>query len=416
MLLGLAATVALNVVLFRAIPKDFFPQQDTGRLIGVVSADQSISFQLIRRKLAQIVGIVQHDAAVAGVVGFTGGSGGGRSQTNTATVFVALKPLAQRSDDAAHVVARLRIALSQVPGATLFLVPAQDIQIGGRQSNAAYQFTLQADSTEALYAWTPRLTAALQADPRLTDVNSDQQQKGLQTNLEIDRDTAARLGITPAEIDNTLYDAFGQRQVSVIHGPLAQYHVVMEVAPRYWEDPAMLGQIWISTAGGTASGTQTTNALPGTVSTTASASGASASGATSAATSASAASVRNAATNAIANVGHGSASSGAAVSTAAETMVPLAALARYGPGNAPLSVNHQGPFVAATISFSLPPGRSLSDAVAAVEDATRRIGLPASIHGSFAGTARAFQQSLQNELLLVAGGGGHGLYRSGHSV
>jgi multidrug efflux pump len=272
----------------------------------------------------------------------------------------------------------------------------QDLSAGGRQTSAAYQYTLQGDDSDELYAWTSKLTDALQHDNRLVDVNSDQQQSGLETNLIIDRDIAARLGVTPLQIDSTLYDAFGQRQVSVIYGAQNQYHVVMEVAPRYWQDPETLKQIWVSTSGAPASGTQTTNALPGTVS--------GSSGSKSTAfnlTSASAQSARNAANNGIASVGHGVASSGAAVSTMKESMVPLAAVTSSERVNTPITVNHQGAFVATTISFNLPPGRSLSDAVQAVADASRRIGLPATIHGEFVGTAQVFRQSLASEPLLI---------------
>ena len=391
-LLLLVATIALNVVLFRIVPKSLFPEQDTGRVIGVITADQGISFQLMQRKLAQMVAIVQHDRAVADVVGFTGGGGGGRSQTNTATVYMALKPRNVRGEDAAHVVARLRGALSQVSGATLFMFPASDVRVGGRQSNAEYQYTLQGDSATELYEWTPRLVAALQHDKRVADVNSDVQVSGRETDLLIDRATTARLGLTPLQIDNTLYDAFGQRQVSVIYSAQNQYHVVMEVAPRYWQDPATLKQIWVSTVGGPPSATQATNALPGTVTTVAP---------TSAAAALAEQSVRNAATNAIAAVGHGVASAGAAVSTAKETMVPLSAIAHWGPGSTPLAVNHQGPFVATTISFNLPPGEALGEATAAIADAARDIRLPADIHGDFAGSALAFQQSLRREPMLI---------------
>ncbi len=210
----------------------------------------------------------------------------------------------------------------------------------------------------------------------------------------IDRDTAARLGVTPYQIDSTLYDAFGQRQVSTIYSAITQYHVVMEVAPRYWQRPDTLRDIYVSTSGGPARGTQTTNALPGTVTMSAASREA-------AAAAASAASVRNAATNALANVGKGVASAGAAVSTSRETMVPLAAFTTYGPGNTPLSVNHQGLFVASTLSFNLAPGKSLSDATAAVAAASQRIGMPASIHGNFAGTAQVFQSALNSEKLLI---------------
>jgi len=391
LLIVFVATIGLNVVLFYEIPKGLFPEQDTGRLTGSITADQSISFQAMQVKLAELMDIVQKDKAVQSVVGFAGGGGGGRSQTNSASVYVSLKPISQRSDTAQQVIGRLRRALSHVAGATLYLQAVQDIRIGGRQANAEYQYTLQGDSTAEVYAWAPRLLAALQKNPVLTDVNSDQQQKGLETDIQIDRDTAARLGLTASQIDNTLYDAFGQRQVSTIYSALNQYHVVMEVAPRYWQRPETLRDIYVSTSGGNASGTETSNALPGTVESAAATT-----------VSASAASVRNAATNALANVGKGSASSGAAVSTSEETMVPLAAFTRYQRGNTPLAVNHQGLFVATTLSFNVAPGKSLSDATAAIDNASRQIGLPASIHGAFAGTAQVFQQSLASEPLLIA--------------
>jgi multidrug efflux pump len=389
-LLVLAITVGLNVFLFVRIPKGLFPEQDTGRLTGSITADQSISFQAMQQKLRQLMDIVQKDPAVESVVGFAGGGGGGRSQTNSASVYVSLKSLSQRSDTAQQVITRLRRALSRVAGATLYLQAVQDIRIGGRQSNAEYQYALQSDTTQDLTTWGPRLLAALQRDPALADVNSDQQQKGLETDIDIDRDSAARLGVTPSQIDNTLYDALGQRQVSTIYSALNQYHVVMELAPRYWQRPDSLRDIYVSKSGGNASGTQSTNALPGTVG-----------NAATTAASASAASVRNAATNALAVVGKGSASSGAAVSTSEETMVPLMAFTHYRPGNTPLSVNHQGLFVATTLSFNLAPGKSLGDATAAIDRAVRQIGMPASVHGSFGGTAQVFQQTTDSEGLLL---------------
>jgi multidrug efflux pump len=324
-------------------------------------------------------------------------------------VFIALKPQSQRPA-IETVMSRLRRALSVVPGARLFLVPIQDIRVGGRQSNAAYQYTLQGDDTATLYEWAPKLVTALEHSPVLRDVSSDQQQKGLETDLTIDRSTASRLGLDAAQIDNTLYDAFGQRQVSTIYSAQNQYHVVMEVAPRYWQSPATLKDIYVSTAGGGASGTQTSNAVigtvtaPGTTAVSSSSTPASASSGSSAVTAASIAgsSARNAATNALANTGKGSASSGTAVSTSQETMVPLSVFASYSPGNTPLAVNHQGLFVSSTISFNLAAGKSLSDATAAVAEATRQIGLPSSIHGSFQGTAQTFQQSLNSEPMLIA--------------
>ena len=388
-MLVLVFCIVLNAALFVVIPKGFIPTQDTGRLIGGLQADQSTSFQAMQKKLHDMVAIVQHNPAVADVVGFTGQ--GGFGGTNTGSVFVALKPLGQRpSMDA--VMEQLRTALSIVPGARLFLQPLSDVNVGGRQSNALYQYTLQGDSTALVYEWAPKLEAALQHNPVLVDVNSDQQQKGLETDLVIDRATASRLGLTTSQIDNTLYDAFGQRQVSTIYKAQNQYHVVMEVAPQYWQSPDMLKQIYVSTAGGAANGSETTNAIVGTVS--------NAKTTTTAANIASS-SVRNAATNALANTGKGSASSGAAVSTSQETMVPLSTFTRYGPGNTPLAVNHQGLFVASTISFNLAPGKSLSDATAAIDQAVRDINMPSSIHGNFQGTAQVFQASLSSEPVLV---------------
>ena len=393
----LLVTVVLNIALYVIVPKGFFPQQDTGRMIGRLQADQSISFQAMQGKLTELARIVQQDPAVQSVVGFTGAGGGGSAaQTNTGSVFVALKPLAQR-DGIDRVMTRLRRKLAVVAGARLFLMPIQDIRVGGRQSNAAYQYTLQADSSAELYQWSPKLVTALEHSPVLRDVNSDQQQKGLETDLVIDRATASRLSVNPSQIDNTLYDAFGQRQVSTIYSAQNQYHVIMEVAPQYWQNPDTLREIYVSTSGGNASGTETTNAVVGTVAAAAK----NTTTTTTAATIASSSS-RNAANNSLANVGKGAASSGAAVSTSRETMIPLASFATYGPGNTALAVNHQGSFVADTISFNLAPGKSLSDATVAVEQAMRQIGMPASIHGSFQGTAQTFQVSLNSEPILIA--------------
>jgi len=389
-MLVLAGTILLNIELFRVIPKGFFPQQDTGLIIGGVQGDQSISFQSMEKKLEQLQKIVQADPDVAGVVGFTGGRA-----TNTANVFITLKPLLVRRASADQVIARLRKKLITVAGARLFLQAVQDIRVGGRSSNAQYQYTLQADDPAVLYQWVPKLTEAMQREKVFTDVNSDTQVHGLDVELTIDRPTAARLGVTPSEVDNTLYDAFGQRQVSTIFAPLNQYHVVMEIAPRYWQSPVTLKDVWVSTSGGSASGTQTSNLPAGT---TSGVGGANAASLTAVASS----SARNAALNALAASGKSSASAGAAVSTSKETMVPLAAFTSYGQGLTPLAVNHQGPFVAATMSFNLAPGASLGDAVAAMARCEAAIRLPVAIHGAFAGTAATFQASLNNEPMLIA--------------
>jgi multidrug efflux pump len=430
-MLALLITVGLNVLLFTVIPKGFFPQEDTGLITGGIVADQSISFQLMKDKLIQLMNIVQADPAVESVAGFTGaGSGGGGSQTNTGSVYVLLKPLSVRKMSSDEVIARLRTRLSQVPGGRLFLQTVQDIRVGGRQSNAQFQFTLQADKVSDLYEWGPKLVQALQTSPIVADVNSDQQQKGLETDVTYDRATAARLGITVSQMDGTLYDAFGQRQVSTIYNALNQYHVVMEVAPRYWQSPESLKDIYVSTSGGAATGTQGSNLLTvggggasstavggagsaGAVSaggSTGSATGSTSGGASVAGAGGSAAagaaitsnSVRNALTNSIANTGRGAVSSGAAVSARQETMVPLAAASSYAAGTTRLSVNHHGLFAATTISFNLQPGMSLSDATRAVTQAMEDIHMPTNIHGTFAGTAGTFQQSLSSEPLLIA--------------
>jgi multidrug efflux pump len=386
-MLILAAVLGLNVYLYDVIPKGFFPQQDTGRLVGAIQADQSISFQLMQQKLEQFVTIIKQDPTVETVVGFTGGG-----QTNSGFVFVALYPRGQRDISADGVIARLRREMAVVPGATLFLQSVQDIRVGGRVSNAQYQYTLQGSTLEELNEWTPKIAAALQREPNLTDVNSDQQNKGLESNLVIDRDAAAQLGISVSQIDNTLYDAFGQRQVSTIYVARNQYHVIMEVAPRYWQNPETLKDVYVSTSGGSVGGSQATNAVAGTVVTAAKSAAASAVNAQAA---------RNLATNSIGATGKGAVSTGSAVSTNAERMIPLSAVARFTQGATSLAVNHQGLLVANTISFNLPPKVSLSTAVASIEAAMNRIGVPATIRGTFQGTAKAFQDSLSNQPFLI---------------
>jgi multidrug efflux pump len=429
LLASFIATICLNLVLYVVVDKGFFPQQDTGRVIGSLQADQSISFKLMSQKLRQMMEIVRSDPAVETAVGYTGtGSGGGFAQINTGTVFVTLKPISQRPT-VDEVIARLRPKLAQVPGGRLYLAAVQDLRAGGRQSNAQYQYTLQSEDVQDLYEWTPKLIAALEHSNIVTDVSTDQQQRGLETYVDIDRDTTARLGITPQQIDNTLYDAFGQRQVSVIYSAINQYHVVMEIDPRYTQYPISLNDVFVSMSGGTPGGTATTNSLPGNVTAatsvgttkkaastttspavtvapvtafTNSASAAVTKSSTSTtATSANSAAARNAATNALANTGHGATSAGAAVSTSMETMIPLSAVTRSHAGHTPLSVNHQGLFVASTISFNLRAGKSLGQAAAEIDAATERIRMPHSIRGAMAGTAQLFQQSLSKEPILI---------------
>jgi multidrug efflux pump len=403
-LLIFAAAICLNVTLFVVVPKGLFPQQDTGRLYGRIQADQSISFQAMSEKFRQIMSIVQQDPGVESVVGFTGAGSGWGGSSNTAAVLVSLRPISLRAPTN-QVIERLRPKLAHVPSGHLFLAPAQDLYIGGRSSNGKYQYTLLSDDAEALYAWTPKLVDALDHNSVLADVGSDQQQRGLETFLEIDRDTTARLGITPQQIDNTLYDAFGQRQVSVIYSSRNQYHVVMEIDPRYAQFPESLRDVYVATSAAPPAGTALSNAPAGTV--TSAATRARTVTNAMAATAHAAAlannnSVRNTFTNALANTGKGATSAGAAVSTAKETMIPLAAVSRFKSGDVPLSVNHQGLLVASTISFNLQPGASLSQVQDEINRAIAQIHMPASIYGTFAGTTQLFQESLSKEPILIA--------------
>jgi len=393
----LIAMIVLNVYLFRLVPSTFFPEQDNGLLIGQIIADQSISFQAMKQKLAQLQQIVETDPAVATVIGFTG-----TRALNNANVFVGLKPLAQRHLSADQVVQRLRPKLNQVSGARLFLQAVQDLRIGGRQSAAEYQYTLTSDDTGGLYTWTPKLLAELDKyRAEIVDVNSDLQQNGLQTYVTINRATAMRYSFAPNQIDNVLYDAFGQRTVSTIFNPFNQYFVVMEVAPRYWQYPQMLERMYFSTAAGNPSGTQQTQAPGGTVSgTTPYAAVSSKQSSTAGTNSLNASAQANSVTNSISN-SRGGSSTGSADSTAAETMVPLPALATYLNNHTATQVNHQSGLVAATISFNLPPGGSLSKAAAAIDKAMHDLGMPATIHGSFAGAGQVYAQSMSAMPLLI---------------
>jgi multidrug efflux pump len=379
LMLVLAATIGLNVFLFTEIPKGFFPEQDTGRLMGNVRADQSISFQAMEKKVREISAIIQADPAVSSIVASAGGGGGGRSQANTSMMFITLKPLAQRHLTSLQVAGRLRKKLAAIAGASTYLQVPQEIRVGGRQSNATYQYTLEGDGTDEVYGWTPKLVAALQNDPRLTDVSSDLQTKGLETELTIDRDRAAQYGINVSDIDSTLDDAFGQRDVSTVYEEQNQYRVVMEIAPRFLGSPTMLNQIWVSTAGA-ASGTQSTNLVTG-------------------ANNAGAAAVRNAATNSIATNGS---SVGSAVATSVETMVPLSNFVKYGPGLTPLAVEHSGPFVSTTITFNLAPGATMSEAQQAFAQAEASIRMPTTVVGQFTGTASLYTDLASNQPFLIA--------------
>ena len=380
-MLTLLAVVALNFYLFAIAPKGFFPQQSLGDLIGFVNADESISFQAMQKKMRAIESILRHDPAVAHVVAFTGGG-----PTNGGFLFSELEPLAVRklTDDA--VIARLRPKLASVTGAQVYLQSAQMIRFGGREGNGQYQYTLLSDNLSTLDAWAQKITDALKKDPALRDVSADRQKGGLEVRLHIDRPTVARLGVDMTEVDNTLYDAFGQRDVSTIYQDMNQYHVVMEVAPGFWQSPQTLADIYVSTSGGALSGTASSAAA-------ARAFGSAAAGS-------SATLVENYQLNQLVN-NAGRVSTGSALSTAAETMVPLTAFSHYGPGLTPLAVNHQGPFVAMTFSFNLPPGEPLGTAVAAIHRTMAELHVPISIQGQFAGTAKVFQRTALEEPLLI---------------
>ena len=321
-------TIAVNIYLYVVVPKGFFPQQDTGIIGGAVVADQDISFAAMKEKLHDFLRIVHADPAIQNVEGFTGGG-----QLNVASMQAQLKPLAERHVSADQVINRLRGRLSAIPGAALYLQASQDFRVGGRGSNSQYQYTLQSDNLKDLSEWAPKLLAKMKTIPVVLDANSDQQIHGLETELDIDRATASRLGVNPSDLDTTLYSAFGQRQVSTMYTGINQYHVVLEVLPEFQQNPASLNSIYVRSATG--------------------------------------------------------------------APVPISTFTRYRTVLKPLTVNHQGQFPSITMSFALAPGSSLSQAVDAVQQAQDQIGMPANVHGAFAGTAQVFQQSLKSEPLLI---------------
>jgi multidrug efflux pump len=405
-LVSLIATVALNVYLFMIIPKGFFPQQDTGQLQGGIRGDATMSFQLMKHKLQQVAAIIQADPAVATVTGSVGAGGfgpfgGGGANAN---VTVALKPLKQRDVSADRIIARLRPQLLKVTGVNSFLQAVQDIGGGGgRSANSQYQYTLLGDDVNEVNTWAQKLRVALQDVPEVTDVDSDLQPGSLETDLIVDRDSASRLGLTEIQIDNALGDAFAQAQVSNIYNPFSpqQYHVVMEVAPEWWQYPDVLKELYVSTAGGAVSGTQATQAVAGTTVL----GGSKGSGSQGAASSTSVAQdlARNLATNSLGTGGGGNTSTGSAVSIASETVVPFAAFSHFATATTPVSVHHTGTSVSTSIAFNLPEGISLGTAMAAIDRTMSEIHVPVEIRGGAYGTARLFQQSTGNVgILLIA--------------
>ena len=389
MLCVVFATVALNVYLFKIVPKGFFPQQDTGRLNGRTLAAQDISFPAMRDKQRQLAEMVLADPAVGSVTAAVGGGGPGGGSSNIGNLWIALKPLNQRPGHvtADDVVNRLREQLTSVPGATTYLQVQQDIQIGGRGSAAQYQYTLSDENLNELNTWAPQLQDRLRAMPELRDVSTDQQNQGLAANLVIDRDTASRLGISAAAIDNVLYDAFGQREVSTMYTALNQYYVVMEVDPRYQLSPDSLNGIYIKASNVPGA----TTAMPSTTTPTA----ATATAIPSIATGATVPAV----TSPTAAQLSGTAATPAPTSSGA--MVPLSAIAHYEPQRTSLQVNHQGQYPAVTLTFNLAPNVALGDAVTALEKVQHDMGMPSSVHATFQGSAQAFQDSLRNEPYLI---------------
>jgi multidrug efflux pump len=363
MIIILILTIVLNIALIVKIPKGFFPQQDTGALVGGVQGPQDASFPFTNYSILQMVDIIKSDPAVAHVSSYTGG----QRPTNGGLIFIALKPLSERKVSAMQVIARLRPKINGLPVASVFFQPVQDLRIGGRSSNALYQYTIQSDTVSDLAHWGPILLANMKNIPGLQDVNSDQQNGGLREMLFYDRVTAARLGQTAQSLDTLLYSAFGQSEVSVIYTPLNQYYVVLEVAPQYWQSPASLRDIYIK------SGASSTSTIP---------------------SSSTASSTLHASSAVV-----GSSTTTSTVS--ANIMAPLSTTTTNRTNTTPLQVNHSGLFPSVTISFNLAPGVSMSEATLKVQQMERRLGVPSSIHGYFAGTLEAYQQSLSTEPVLV---------------
>jgi multidrug efflux pump len=332
-LVVLFITIVLNVVLIIKIPKGFFPVEDTGAITGSVRGPQDASFPAMDDSIRQIGAVIKSDPAVANVIAFSGGSGA----TNTGSLYIALKPLGERKSSASEIIDRLRPKLNRLPVASAFLQAAQDLRIGGRSSNAMYQYTLQADNVQDLSTWGPRILTQMQHLPGLQDVSSDQQNGGLDELLNYDRVTAAKLGLTVQSLDSALYGAFGQSEVSIIYTQLNQYYVVLEVAPQYWQSPEGLKDIYLHTA-----------------------------------------SRSNGSNN-----------------------IPLLAVATAHANNTPLAVNHTGLFPSVTVSFNLAQGKSLSDATLAIDQMQKRLGAPSTLQGFFAGTLEAYQQSLGTEPVLI---------------
>lgn len=388
-MLILAAVVGLNVYLYIKAPKGFFPQQDTGQINGGLRADRSISFQAMQTKLKQLVDIIRADPAVDTVVGFTGGSraGGG-------FLFINLKPVGKRDVAGQAVIARLRPQLAQVTGVSLFLNTVQDLRGGGRQSNSTYQYTLKSDNAADLRVWATRLAEQMKLQDALIDVDTDQQENGVETMVTVDKESAARMGISSRDVDNALYNGFGQRQVATIYAELNQYRVIMEMAPRYTRSPEALKDIYVPARN---TGAGSTAAATGTATATTTSPGATSIASTTTQTTTSSSSTSSSSANPSLRDG----STGQVLSTAATTMVPLTAIASFSENPTAASVSHEDGELSTTISYNLAEGSTLSDAEAAVRQAEAQIRLPNNVRGTFAGTARSAQDSQKEQPLLI---------------
>ncbi len=374
-LLLLVAVIGLTAYLYVVVPKGFFPQQDSPLIMAGVRADQSVSFQAMQEKLKQVVAIIHKDRAVSTVVGFTGGSRAGG-----AFIMISLKPASERHGVKGQmVIARLQKQLQPVAGIRLFLSPVQDLRIGARQSNGAYQYTLVADSSAALKTWSQKLTTALQARKELQNVDSDFSENGVESFLTIDRDSASRIGISSRDVDNALYDAFGQRSVANIYADINQYSVILGWDQKATTGPQDLSDVRIPTAAAAAAVATTAGAATTTTATTKTAT----------------------ATAVSTNPALRSPSTGSALSNTARTMVPLNAIASVGQAATAASVNHDGTEVSTTISFDLPTGVALSTAQAAIAATEAQIAMPTTVHGRFSGQAQAAQQQQGQQPLLI---------------
>ncbi|MGA7633805.1 MAG: efflux RND transporter permease subunit [Terriglobales bacterium] len=384
-LLVAAATLVLTIVLYVIVPKGFFPVQDTGIIQGISEATQSISFPAMSEKQQQLTHVILEDPAVESLSSFIG-IDGTNTTLNSGRIQINLKPLEDRKINASDVIRRLQPNLEKIDGITLYMQPVQDLTVEDRVSRTQYQYTLEDPDQRELNFWTAKLMAKLQTIPALRDLATDQQTSGLAASLTIDRVTASRMGITPQAIDQLLYDAYGQRQVSTLYTQLNQYHIVLETLPEYQKNPTKLSDIYVRSA--LAPTALTTSSGTGTVTAT-TASGNSAS---------SAAPSPSAAPNTATSSGSSNPSAVASVNGGG---IPLSAITRFEMKSSPLSVNHQGQFPVVTISFNLAPGASLGEATKAIDKAQQEIGMPLSVQSAFQGTAASFQASLSNEPLLI---------------